>query len=61
MYFLPPVADGVIFGYFTVLKNLSKQQPKNSNEHFSVVSLQFDKPGAKDNYDYPDMAKEAGA
>lgn len=27
---------------------------------FSVVLLQFDKPGARDNYDYPDMAKEAG-
>lgn len=26
-----------------------------------VVLLQFDKPGARDNYDYPDMAKEAGA
>lgn len=25
------------------------------------VLLQFDKPGARDNYDYPDMAKEAGA
>lgn len=23
--------------------------------------LQFDKPGARDNSDYPDMAKEAGA
>lgn len=30
-------------------------------KHFSVVLLQFDKPGARDNYDYPDMAKEAGA
>lgn len=26
-----------------------------------VFSLQFDKPGARGDYDYPDMAKEAGA
>lgn len=26
-----------------------------------VFSIQFDKPGARGDYDYPDMAKEAGA
>lgn len=40
------------------------EQEKHVNAYVVTlfcVLLQFDKPGARDNYDYPDMAKEAGA
>uniref|UniRef100_H3CNC1 Sterol carrier protein 2 n=1 Tax=Tetraodon nigroviridis TaxID=99883 RepID=H3CNC1_TETNG len=40
--------------------NMAPAKSKNRVFVIGVGMTKFDKPGARDNYDYPDMAKEAG-